>query len=217
MLLNLVTPLHQQTKRDYIARLLDDKVACMKIARKFEEDYWDSSRRFGYGGYHYQEGRWTNVARSLVERYDLKPGDYVLDIGCGKGFLLYELQKLIPGLHLEGIERSTYAIEHKHPDLKAQFHNARIENTVFAGGYALVMSLGTLHNLTLRELSIALPVIAKAGRNGYIMVESFRNESEWFNLCAWCLTAESLMRPEDWLFLYDLYGYKGDYEFIYFE
>ena len=217
MLLNLVTPLHQQTKRDYMARLMDDKVTCMKKAREFEEGYWDSSRRFGYGGYHYQEGRWTNVARSLIERYDLKRGDSVLDIGCGKGFLLYELQKLQPGLHLEGIERSTYAIEHKHPDLDATILNGRIENTVFAGNYSLVISLGTLHNLTLRELAVALPVISKAAKNGYIMVESFRNESEWFNLCAWCLTAESLMRPEDWLFLYDLYGYKGDYEFIYFQ
>ena len=216
MLLNLVTPLHSATQRDYMARLMDDKIACMKKAREFDYDYWDGSRRFGYGGYHYIPGRFKPMAEALIERYDLKPGDSVLDIGCGKGFLLYELQKLMP-LHLVGIERSAYAIEHKPVDLKANIIQGRIENTIYAGVYDLVVSLGCLHNLTLRELHIALPVIAKSAQSGYIMVEAFRTVEEWFNLTAWCLTAETIMKPEDWCFLYEQCGYKGDYEFIYFE
>jgi len=216
MLLDLITPLHQRTQRDYIGRLMDDKVACMKRARLYDLDYWDGDRRFGYGGYHYQPGRLTSVVRGLIERYDLKPGDSVLDLGCGKGYLLYELQSLMPGLHLEGIDRSEYAIAHKHPDLEANIIHGRIENIVWAGLYSLIISLGALHNLTLRELFVALPMIAKGAKNGYVMVESFRNEQEWFNLTAWCLTAETIMKPEDWLFLYDKCGYRGDYEFIYF-
>lgn len=215
MLLNLVTPLHERTKRDYMARLQDDKIACMKKAREFERDYWDGERRFGYGGYHY-DGRWKAVAEVLIDRYDLKHGDSVMDVGCGKGFLLYELQQLIPGLHLEGIDRSQYAIANKHPDLKGQTYCARIQHAAYVGGYDLMVSLGTLHNLTLSELWVTLPMLQKAARQGYIMVESFRDEAEWFNLTAWCLTAESLMRPEDWKFLYDKCGYKGDYEFIFF-
>jgi len=215
MLLNLVTPLHESTKRDYMARLMDDKIACMKKAREFERDYWDGERRYGYGGYKY-DGRWEAIASELIWRYDLKPGDSVFDIGCGKGFLLYELQKMLPGLLVHGLERSAYAIENKHPDLKAELIHGKIENCVFAGKYTLTVSLGTLHNLTLRQLHAALPVIANSAEKGYLMVESFRTEAEWFNLTAWCLTAETIMRPEDWLFLYDKCGYKGDYEFIYF-
>lgn len=214
MLLDLVQGLHTATRRDYMARLMDDKVACMKRAREFSRDYWDGDRRFGYGGYHY-DGRWKGVARALIDRYDLKAGDSVLDIGCGKGYLLYELQKLMP-LELSGIERSHYAIENRHPDLKATLLNGLIEDTIFCGQYDLIVSLGTLHNLTLRALHIALPVIAKAARSGYIMVESFRDEAEWFNLCAWCLTAETIMRPEDWCFLFEQCGYRGDHEYIYF-
>jgi hypothetical protein len=78
------------------------------------------------------------------------------------------------------------------------------------------VSLGTLHNLTLSELWTTLPEIQRVGRAGYIMVESFRDEEEWFNLTAWCLTAESIMRPEDWEFLYRQCGYRGDHEFIFF-
>lgn len=218
MLLNLVTPLHEATKRDYKTRLLDDKVPCMEIARRFELEYWDGDRRYGYGGYQYIPGRWTGVAKELIKSYDLKASDKVLDIGCGKGYLLYELQKQLPGLELHGIDRSLYALSHLHPKLKAKmtYKYAQDGLPYKDKEFALVLSLGTLHNLTLSELWRTLPDIQRVGRAGYIMVESFRNEQEWFNLCAWCLTAESLMRPEDWKFLYDQCGYRGDYEFIYF-
>lgn len=218
MLLNLVTPLHEATKRDYMARLMDQKVACMREARKFEQNYWDGERRYGYGGYRYQPGRWEPVARGLIERYDLKAGDSVLDIGCGKGYLLYEMQKLMPGLVLHGMDRSLYALANMHPELKAETFYSPVECGIpFEDNeLRLVVSLGTLHNLTLTKLWETLPDIQRVARDAYVMVESFRNEQEWFNLTAWCLTAESIMRPQDWEFLYKQCGYRGDYEFIFF-
>jgi len=218
MLLNLVTPLHESTKRDYQVRILDNKVEAMTEARKFEENYWDGPRRYGYGGYAY-DGRWESVARGLVDRYDLKAGDNVLDIGCGKGYLLYELQKLQPKLTLIGIDRSAHAIANPHPEFKGVLLRRQIQHGLpnFRDEtFALVLSLGTLHNLTLSELWRTLPEIQRVGKRGYIMVESFRSEAEWFNLVAWCLTAETLMRPEDWQFLFDKTGYTGDHEFVYF-
>ena len=46
-LLNVVTPLHKMTKRDYVGRMMDAKVECMVTAKKYEADYWDGDRRFG--------------------------------------------------------------------------------------------------------------------------------------------------------------------------
>ncbi|HEU0039673.1 MAG TPA: SAM-dependent methyltransferase, partial [Verrucomicrobiae bacterium] len=80
-LLNIVTPLHQATKRDYLARMVDDKVACMLKAKEYEADYWDGDRRFGYGGYKYLPGRWKPVALALIDTYGLKAGSRVLDVG----------------------------------------------------------------------------------------------------------------------------------------
>ena len=98
-LLNIVTPLHKGTKRDYLARMVDDKVHCMLKAKEYEADYWDGDRRYGYGGYKY-DGRWKVVAENLIAIYDLKPGAKILDVGCGKAHLLYELQQLLPDSEL---------------------------------------------------------------------------------------------------------------------
>lgn len=217
--LELFTPMHTQTKRDYVARLLDDKVACMKRAREYELDYWDGDRRFGYGGYHYQPGRWRPMAEQLISRYDLKPGDSVMDVGCGKGFLLYELQLLMPGLDLHGMDRSEHAIRNAHPELKAALRIQRFQDfdAEHHRMYDLSVSLGMFHNLTLQELSRALHRFQWVSRHAYLMVESFRDEQEWFNLTAWCLTAETIMKPEDWCYLFSHFGYHGDYEFIFFQ
>src|SRR5262245_9448775 len=99
-LLEIVTPLHKATKRDYLARMVDDKVHCMMKAKEYEFDYWDGDRRYGYGGYKFIEGRWAPVAKALIEIYGLKNGAKVLDVGCGKAFLLYEMQKILPDLAL---------------------------------------------------------------------------------------------------------------------
>src|ERR1700733_10777006 len=97
-LLNIVTPLHRMTQRNYLARMNDDKVACMLRAKEYEKDYWDGDRRYGYGGYHYIEGRWAPVAQALINTYGLTNLSKVLDVGCGKAFLLHEMKQILPGL-----------------------------------------------------------------------------------------------------------------------
>ena len=219
MELNLVTGLHQATKRDYLGRMNDSKVEAMKIAKEYGFDYWDGDRRFGYGGYKYIQGRWAKVAQQLIDLYGLRAGSKILDVGCGKGFLLYEIQLLQPGVEIHGFDISQYGLENTHPDLKAKLFIHRAQETFpFQDNFFdLVISLGTLHNLHIFELEVAVSEIERVGKQGYIMVESFRNELEMFNLECWALTAESLMDVDEWKWIYDRFGFTGDYEFIFFE
>lgn len=216
--LQIVTALHRGTSRDYLARMIDDKVRCMEVARQYEADFWDGERRFGYGGYRY-DGRWEAVARALIEEYRLPPDAKILDVGCGKGFLLYELQKLLPQATLAGFDISRHALEHAPLEVKEKLYCHRAEEPYpYADGeFDLVLSLTTLHNLPIEQLSVALGEMARVGKNQYLVVESFRSSVELFNLQCWALTCESFFRPEGWQWVFAQSGYDGDYEFIYFE
>src|SRR5438105_3061577 len=108
-LLEIVSTLHKKTERDYLARMCDDKVSCMKVGRQYSADYWDGSRRHGYGGYKY-DGRWSIVAQKLISTYNLREDARILDIGCGKGFLLYELTRLLPKCEVTGLDISEHAL-----------------------------------------------------------------------------------------------------------
>ena len=125
---NIVTPLHRSTKRDCLARMNDDKVTCMLKAKEYEAEYWDGDRRFGYGGYKYLPGRWKPVAQALIDTYGLKAGSRVLDVGCGKAFLLYEMQLIEPGLELVGFDISKHGLASALPDFKGNLFRYRAQD-----------------------------------------------------------------------------------------
>ena len=207
------------TKRDYLARMTDDKVNCMLKAKEYEADYWDGDRRFGYGGYKFLAGRWTPVAKALIDIYGLKDGSKVLDVGCGKAFLLYEMKQLLPGLEVAGFDISRHGLADAKSEVSTGLYRYRAQDAYPYGDkhFDLVISLATLHNLRLFELETALKEIERVGKQKYVMLESYRNEQELFNLQCWALTAESFFDTAEWIWLYDHFGYTGDYEFIYME
>lgn len=217
-LLNIATPLHRRTTRDYLARMMDDKVHCMRKAKEYERDYWDGDRRYGYGGYRY-DGRWKPVAQQLIDIYQLAPDAKILDVGCGKGHLLYELKKLLPAATCVGFDVSRHGLADAPTGIRETLfhHRAQDPYPYCDKHFDLVISLGCLHNLRVFDLKSALAEIERVGRHAYVMVESYRNELEMFNLECWALTAESLFDTAEWIWLFAEFGYSGDYEFIYFE
>ena len=216
---NFVTSLHQKTERNYIQRMMDDKIECMKIAKKYGKEYWDGNRRYGYGGYKYMPGRWKPVAELLIKNYNLTNNSQVLDVGCGKAFLLYEMKLLLPNLKISGFDISKHGLVQAQAKISKDLfiHRAQETYPFKDKQFDLVISLGCLHNLKIFELKIALKEIERVGKQGYVMLESYRNEKELFNLQCWALTCESFFDKEEWIWIYKNYGYTGDYEFIYFE
>ena len=214
----IVTPLHLATQRDYLGRMTDDKVECMKVAKKYGKEYWDGERRYGYGGYRYIPGRWKPVAESLIARYELNNNSSVLDIGCGKAFLLLEMKKILPGLQVAGFDISAHALEHSLEPIKEHLfiHSAKDPLSYENKSFDLAISLGCFHNFNLMELETAFSEISRVSQNHYVMVESYRNESELFNLQCWALTCDSFLSPEEWLFIASKSDYNGELEFIFF-
>ena len=219
--LDLMSPLHKATKRDYLARVNDPefpKAKAAELAKQWGYDYWDGDRRINYGGYNYIPGRWAPVANLMVEHYELKPGHKVLDIGCGKGFQLFELTQVLPGLQVRGLDISNYALDNAHPETKGFLDLGTAAKLPYKDEeFDLVFSINTLHNLHNHDLECALKEMGRVGKRQYLCVESYRNEFEKANLLYWQVTCEQFNSPSDWDWWFKYCGYTGDYSFIYFE
>jgi SAM-dependent methyltransferase len=217
--LDFVSAVHTRTERDYLGRVnAYPKAEAAKKAKQFDYDYWDGDREIGYGGYHY-DGRWRVVADALAEHYGLTAGQRVLDVGCGKGFLLYDLMQAVPGLDVRGIDVSEYAIEHAKEEVRDRLDMGTAASLPYESDtFDLVISINTLHNLYCYDVDSALREIQRVGRgHGYVVVESYRNEDEKANLLYWQLTCEMFCTPEEWTWWFERCGYTGDHAFIYFE
>ncbi len=217
-LLNIVNQLHRQTARDYTGRMADQKVHCSEVAREYGSDYWDGDRRYGYGGYRY-DGRWARVACDLVNTYSLPPHARILDVGCGRGFLLYEFTQLLNKCTITGFDVSRFGLETAKPEVRSQLfpHDAREPFPFPDQSFDLAISINALHNLPPEAVVGALTEMKRVATNQFLVVESFRSVEELFNLQCWALTCESFLRPESWQWLFQQAAYSGDYEFIYFE
>lgn len=216
---DFLTSVHKSTKRDYVARVLErPKAEVARIAKQFGRDYWDGDRSTGYGGYRY-DGRWRKVAQDMCDHYGIKPGQRILDVGCGKGFLLYDFTQVVPGVEVVGIDISAYAIENAKEEIKSCVRVGNANKLDFPDqSFDLVISINTLHNLYCYDLYAALKEMQRVSRgNKYLCVESYRTEEEKVNLMYWQFTCEMFCTPAEWEWWFKLTGYTGDYSFIYFE
>jgi len=217
--INFLTKYQKATERDYVKRVLDgDKAACAEVAKKWGKDYWDGERKYGYGGYHY-DGRWRPVAEDMVKYFDLKTGDKVLDIGCGKAFLLYELTQVVPGLEVHGLDISEYGIAHAKEEIREHLKLGDCTSLPWNdNSFDFVFSINTFHNLEIFGLEKAIKEMQRVSKSkAWLCVEAYRNEVEKANLLYWQITCMSFYNTEEWNWLYEKWSYQGDHGFIFFE
>lgn len=218
---DFLSAIHKATRRDYLARVNDPeypKAKAAALAKQWDFDYWDGDRRICYGGYRY-DGRWAKVAKMMADHYGIKAGDKILDVGCGKAFLLYDFTQVVPGVEVTGIDISAYALANAKEEVRDRLQVGKADRLPFADGqFDLVFSITTLHNLPCFELDKALREIQRVGKkHKYVCVESYRNEEEKANLLYWQVTCEAFNSPDEWQWWFDTTGYTGDHSFIYFE
>lgn len=203
---------HPKTVRDYDKRALEKTPEIIRLAKKFGEDFFDGDRKYGYGGYKY-DGRWKSVVKRMKKYYNLPNDAAILDIGCGKGFMLHDFKELMPNSTVAGVDISTYAIENAMPTVKHSLEVASAEKLPYSDNtFDLVISVNTIHNLPKEQLIQALREIQRVCKgHSYITVDAWRNETERDNLFKWVLTAETMLHVDDWVELFDEIGYTGDY------
>ena len=183
------------------------------IARKFEREFFDGDRKYGYGGYKYNQRFWQPVIPTFKKYWNLNSSSSVLDVGCGKGFMLYDFLKMIPGIKLKGVDISDYAVENSMPDVKEFITTANAKNLPFEdNSFDVVISINTVHNLELSDCAQALREIDRVSKkNSFITVDAYRNEEEKSRMYAWNLTAKTIMSVKEWKSFFEKADYKGDY------
>ena len=214
------TAYNQGTKRDYVQRVVEnDKAECAEIAVKWGADYWDGDRKYGYGGYKY-DGRQRVIAEAMAEYYGIQPGHKILDVGCGKGYLLYEFTQVIPGVEVAGIDISQYGIDNSKEEIKPFLTTGNAISLPYDdNSFDFVVSVTTLHNLYIYELSQAIKEIQRVGKSKkkHIAIESYTNERQKANLLYWQLTCRSFYTPSEWEWIFNECGFDGDYSYIAFD
>ena len=206
---------HPRTMRDYDKRAKEKTPEIVALAKQFGKDFFDGDRKCGYGGYRY-DGRWKTVVKRMREHYKLPDNASILDIGCGKGFMLHDFKELMPDCTVAGIDVSDYAIENSMTSVKPFLRVASAEKLPYSDkSFDLVISINSIHNLPLERLKIALREIERVCRgNSYITIDAWHNEQEREQLYKWVLTAETMMHVDDWKKLFAQVAYKGDYHWF---
>ena len=183
------------------------------LARKFGKEFFDGDRSHGYGGFSYNSRFWEPVVPTFKDHWDMKPGNTMLDVGCAKGFMMYDFHRLIPGLAVEGIDISDYAIENGMEEMKPYLKVASADDLPYEdNSFDYTISITTVHNFDTDGVIKALQELERVSRKGsFITVDAYTNNDEKQRMHAWNLTAKTILHVDEWKELFDEAGYTGDY------
>jgi SAM-dependent methyltransferase len=190
-----------------------DKKKNRSLALKFSKDYFDGNRNSGYGGYYY-DGRWINIAKSIIKIYKLKKNSKVLDVGCAKGFLMHDLLKVSKNkIKVYGVDISSYAKSKSMPLIKKKIKICNCKKLPFKDNFFdFVISTNTVHNLNKADCINAIKEISRVSKGkSFIQVDSYTNKKEYKKFLDWMLTAKTFLTPQKWKELFKIAGYNGDY------
>lgn len=204
---------YPKAKRDIDKRLEQKTEQIKNIAREFGRDFFDGDRQYGYGGFNYNPKYWSEVVKDFVNHYKLSDYSKILDVGCAKGFMLYDFQKLNKNFDLYGIDISEYAIENSIQSIKNKLKVNDAKALPYEDNFFdLVISINTIHNLEAKECGMSLKEISRVSKgNAFITVDAFNNDYEKEKMYAWNLTAKTIMSVDEWKKFFKKVNYNGDY------
>lgn len=176
------------------------------------KEYYDGSRLNGYGGFRY-DGRWLKLLPKIIKKYKLTNKSKVLDLGCKKGFLLKDLNKLLPGIKTYGIENHSYALK-KSVNCKSKLIKSDYYNIPFKKNYFdFVIAFNSLYMQNLGDVIKSLKEIQRVSKKSYIVLASGENDEERNKFYKWTLIGTSILLKKEWKILFKKIGFKGDYYF----
>jgi ubiquinone/menaquinone biosynthesis C-methylase UbiE len=204
---------YPKSKRNLDERFNDKSRKIRSIARKFGKNFFDGDRKYGYGGFKYNPRFWREVALDFKKYWKLNKKSSVLDVGCAKGFMLYDLKKIIPGIKVSGIDISRYAVQNSKIEVRRFLKVANAKKLPFPDkSFDVVVSINTIHNLNKRDCAKSLKEIMRVTKKyAFITVDAYRNNKEKKKMYMWNLTAKTIMSVKKWKLFFKKNNYTKDY------
>ncbi len=190
------------------------KIKNRYIAWKLDKDYYDGERINGYGGFKY-DARWKSLLPDLINKYKLTKKSKVLEIGCKKGFLLQDLDLLIPGIKLYGIENHEYPISKIKKKIKKNvfYRDYYNLNNFKTNQFDLIIAFNSIYMQNLGDVIKTLEQIKRISKKSYISIASYSKKKDRDKFLDWTLLGTTILKKQEWEELFNLIGYKGDYYF----
>tara|TARA_B100000886_G_C20377060_1_gene472220 strand:- start:336 stop:998 length:663 start_codon:yes stop_codon:yes gene_type:complete len=176
------------------------------------KEYYDGSRLNGYGGFKY-DGRWLKLLPKLIKKYKLTSKSKVLDLGCKKGFLLKDLNILLPGIKSFGVENHSYPLKNSvkcnSKLIECEYYNLPFKNKYFD----FVIAFNSLYMQNLGDVIKSLKEIERVSKKSYVILASGENDHERNKFYRWTLIGTSILLKKEWKMLFKKIKFKGDYYF----
>ncbi len=183
------------------------------ISWKLDKNYYDGKRINGYGGFK-NDGRWKVLLPKLIKKYKLNNKSKVLDLGCKKGFFLQDLKSLLPGIKIYGIENHSYPITNAPKSIKKHLKMCNYYDLKFKKNFFdLIFAFNSVYSQNLGDVIKTLKEMERVSKKNYVVLAAYENEKERNKFYDWTLIGTTILHKKDWLQLFKIIGYKGDYYF----
>jgi len=200
-------------KKSKVNRVVKRKLINKLIAWELEKEYYDGDRNNGYGGFSY-DGRWLKLLPDFIKRYKLNNNSKILDLGCKKGFIMKDLKTLLPGAKVYGIEDHKYPIKNAEKEIKKNIIFSNYYEVPFKKNYFdLVIGFSSIYKYNLHDVVKTIREINRVSRKSFLTVASYSNKKEKEIFDKWTLLGTTILSKKEWLELFRLLKYKGDYYF----
>lgn len=189
-------------------RTIFNKIKAWELGK----DYYDGNRLNGYGGFKY-DGRWLKLLPKLIKKYKLTNKSKVLDLGCKKGFLLKDLNILLPGIKSFGVENHPYplkkSVKCNSKLIECQYYNLPFKNKYFD----FVIAFNSLYMQNLGDVIKSLREIERVSKKSYVILASGENDNERNKFYRWTLIGTTILLKKEWKKLFKKIKFRGDYYF----
>ena len=199
--------------------LLSDRVGASaeerRLAQEFDYEYFDGPRKLGLGGFKYIPGYWSAVVEDFIKYYRLDNYSSILDVGCGKGFTMFEFAMKLPGARLKGLERSQYCINNSLPVIRPHISLGCCSSLPFeSNSFDFSFAVATIHNLDINGVKRSLRELMRVSKKSFVKINGYRTQEENRQLNEWNLVAKTILSVEEWERLFAEVGYDREWEFF---